>query len=133
MAPLPLRTELCTQGNLHGMIFFRYVLYLYPKSINLQPFFCLRGQEQKSDDNNRDGARIVGNNSPDSEHRLSKSLRPPNYEERNSTRDRCVFCTLCCSCFCPCSSPCILEYIFRCREVSYSIWQFLQELRQTYT
>uniref|UniRef100_A0A804LHT5 PWI domain-containing protein n=1 Tax=Zea mays TaxID=4577 RepID=A0A804LHT5_MAIZE len=46
-----------------------------------------RGQEQKSDDNNRDGARIVGNNSPDSEHRLSKSLRPPNYEERNSTRD----------------------------------------------
>ncbi|XP_066395662.1 uncharacterized protein [Miscanthus floridulus] len=48
-----------------------------------------RGQEQKSDDDNdRDGARIGGHHSPDSEHRLSKSLRSPNYEERNSTRDR---------------------------------------------
>ncbi|XP_066382412.1 uncharacterized protein [Miscanthus floridulus] len=47
-----------------------------------------RGQEQKSDDDNdRDGARIGGHHFPDSEHRLSKSLRSPNYEERNSTRD----------------------------------------------
>lgn len=63
------------------------------KTVNLQPLFCLRGQEQKSDDDNdrRDGARIGGHHSPDSEHRLSKSLRSPNYEERNSSRDRCVF------------------------------------------
>ncbi|KAG0551765.1 hypothetical protein BDA96_01G451200 [Sorghum bicolor] len=46
-----------------------------------------RGQEQKSDDADRDVARIGGRHSPDSEHRLSKSLRSPNYEERNSKRD----------------------------------------------
>ncbi|RLN38874.1 hypothetical protein C2845_PM01G10580 [Panicum miliaceum] len=47
-----------------------------------------RDQEQRSDDDNgRDGGRIGDLRSPDSEHRLSKSLRSPNNEERNSTRD----------------------------------------------
>ncbi|KAG2541829.1 hypothetical protein PVAP13_9NG703500 [Panicum virgatum] len=47
-----------------------------------------RDQERRSDDNDRDGARIGDDHSPDSEHRLLKSLRSPNNEERNSTRDR---------------------------------------------
>ncbi|PUZ39665.1 hypothetical protein GQ55_9G351700 [Panicum hallii var. hallii] len=47
-----------------------------------------RDQEQRSDDDNdRGGARIGDHRSPDSEHRLLKSLRSPNNEERNSTRD----------------------------------------------
>ena len=83
---LPLRPIL--KNNIVDMFFT-----CIQKTINLQPlFFYHRGQEQKSDDDNdRDGARIGGHHSPDSEHRLSKSLRSPNYEERNTTRDRCVF------------------------------------------
>uniref|UniRef100_A0A804R8E5 Uncharacterized protein n=1 Tax=Zea mays TaxID=4577 RepID=A0A804R8E5_MAIZE len=46
-----------------------------------------RVREQKTDDNDRDGARIGGHHSPDFEHRLSKSVRSPNNEERNSTLD----------------------------------------------
>ncbi|KAG2553037.1 hypothetical protein PVAP13_9KG499152 [Panicum virgatum] len=48
-----------------------------------------RDQERRSDgDNDRDGARIGDGRSTDSEHRLLKSLRSPNNEERNSTCDR---------------------------------------------
>ncbi|WVZ56406.1 LOW QUALITY PROTEIN: hypothetical protein U9M48_006945 [Paspalum notatum var. saurae] len=47
-----------------------------------------RDQERGSDgDNARDGTRMGGHCSPDPERRLSKSLRSPNYEERNSTLD----------------------------------------------
>ncbi|XP_062210733.1 uncharacterized protein LOC133912153 [Phragmites australis] len=48
-----------------------------------------RNQERRSDgDNDRDGARMGGHLSPDSEQcRLSKSLRAPNNAERNSTHD----------------------------------------------
>uniref|UniRef100_K4A5U9 PWI domain-containing protein n=2 Tax=Setaria italica TaxID=4555 RepID=K4A5U9_SETIT len=48
-----------------------------------------RDRERRSgDDSDRDGARTGDHRSPDSERRLSNSLRPPNNEERNSTRDR---------------------------------------------
>ncbi|KAJ1297786.1 hypothetical protein BS78_01G403900 [Paspalum vaginatum] len=47
-----------------------------------------RGQERGSDDGNaRDGTRMGGHRSLDSERRLSKFLRSPNYEERNSAHD----------------------------------------------
>nr|CAB3496371.1 unnamed protein product [Digitaria exilis] len=48
-----------------------------------------RDQERISDDDNdRDVARIGDRRSPDSERRLSKSLRSPSNEGRNSTHDR---------------------------------------------
>ncbi|XP_062216078.1 uncharacterized protein LOC133916428 [Phragmites australis] len=47
-----------------------------------------RNQERRSDDDDRDGARMGGHLSSDSEqYRLTKSFRSPNNAERNSTHD----------------------------------------------
>jgi hypothetical protein len=102
MVPPPLKSELCLKGNTrcfiqrhvirNQKIISRYVPFACIQKQLPYSQYCLRDQEQRSDDDNdRDGARIGDHRSPDSEHRLLKSLRSPNNEERNSTRDRCVF------------------------------------------